>query len=429
MFCQSIVVTFLIYYMYKIITLFSKNQKGNCFIPITLTALYLLIGMEYIRHGIFWASASVLYVWPMLPFMAFIYYYIRAVNNIEEGKKNKLPFILLILVLAFFASFAQEQITPGIIAFLIIFILFNHIKNIKKYLYLDIPVFLVVIISFLILFIAPGNWNRMDTNVEFAGLSFFGKILTNYPKIISAIFIASMKKYMYILTGIMFYLIFDIVFQNYVKKGKKISLLLLLIPIILIASYVIVIKFKYNEQIKLISLSIFGTLWLISMLIVSIIYFISKNILSAISFEFSAVCTIFCLVISPVVGERTSLPFIFCLFLVIGLLLNSLLENKNYLKPYLYILVAILLVFGVKNSITNYNGYKENYAIHQLNFNLLKNYSAQNGNQITLYKIPESEYSAYMPYEFPGIDYWMKQYFNIPNDVTFNWVDIFEPLR
>ena len=60
---------------------------------------------------------------------------------------------------------------------------------------------------------------------------------------------------------------------------------------------------------------------------------------------------------------------------------------------------------------------------------MLKNYSAQNGNQITLYKIPESEYSAYMPYEFPGIDYWMKQYFNIPNDVTFNWVDIFEPLR
>ena len=112
MFVQSIVVTFIIYFMYKIIKLMCRSEKNNVLIPITLTALYLCINIEFLRLGTFWASASVLYVWPMLPFFAFIYYYLKELNNIDNSGKIKILKDIFLMFLAFLATFSQEQIGP-----------------------------------------------------------------------------------------------------------------------------------------------------------------------------------------------------------------------------------------------------------------------------------------------------------------------------
>ena len=63
MFVQTFVITGIIFFMYKIIKYYkSKKQKYLSIVPIILFILYTCIDLSYLRHGIYWASASVLYV-------------------------------------------------------------------------------------------------------------------------------------------------------------------------------------------------------------------------------------------------------------------------------------------------------------------------------------------------------------------------------
>ena len=85
------------------------------------------------------------------------------------------------------------------------------------------------------------------------------------------------------------------------------------------------------------------------------------------------------------------------------------------------------MVLGAKQYVKIYNGYKKNYGIHQLNFELLQNYKT--GDRITLYKVADSWYGCTLSYEEPSMDFWIKEYFNIPHEVEFEWIDIYETLR
>jgi hypothetical protein len=48
---------------------------------------------------------------------------------------------------------------------------------------------------------------------------------------------------------------------------------------------------------------------------------------------------------------------------------------------------------------------------------------------ITLYEYPDAWYGSTRSYQEPSMDFWIKEYFNIPQDVKFHWVDIYGGLR
>lgn len=424
---QSIVILGIFYFIYKIVCIKFNNKKYIWIIPISEFILYSNINMIYLRHGIFWASASVLYIWPLLPLFAFIYLYMSNGDKIKQEQKIKHYVVIpLMLVLNFFATFSQEQIGIAVIAFEICYIILHHIKYQKKYLLIDIPNLIVSIVSYLFLFLAPGNWVRMDSNVEFASLTFLDKIKLNLPIIFNNIFKNEIRIYIYILIILTIYMSF-VVIKNKYRNNK--TYLLLLIPVIISLFEIFILYFYSRFDFKFIYY-LFGALWLISIFIVSIFYYIQKNNIEFCALYITAMCSILCLVMSPSLIERTYLPFIFVLIIIIcNISIDMVIDNKVFFKMIFIISFIVISIKGCNSYIRNYIGYRDNFVIFKVNNMILKKYSgSKDVSQITLYKVKDIWYGSEQPY-IVDMDYWIKEYYDIPQMVEFIWNDIYEEIR
>ena len=64
---------------------------------------------------------------------------------------------------------------------------------------------------------------------------------------------------------------------------------------------------------------------------------------------------------------------------------------------------------------------------------ILKKHDGTDKKEITLYKSKNVLYGGIRSYENfsknSSMDYWIKEYFNIPQDVEFNWIDIYGDVR
>ena len=265
MFIQSIILTLILFYNYKIIKRFSIKQKFISFVPFLLFIFYCMIDMVFLRHGIYWASASVLYVWPLLPLFMFLDFYLELIEKIDKEKKyNKVFSYFYLMILAFLTTFSQEQIGVGLIMFLLFNMIFIQ-KMDKKYLKVNIFCLLISICFYLLLFLAPGNWVRMDSNKEFSKLSFLGKIIYNYPNLIKCLFFDKLHYFIYIICFCEFFVAY--------KIRKELNKILL--TLILIVNFIICLSIHYyNENIfSNLYMFIVPTLWLILFFISAIYYF------------------------------------------------------------------------------------------------------------------------------------------------------------
>ncbi len=418
---QSIVVTFIIYFIYKIAVHITKER--HIFLPIILMILYSLIDMTFLRHGIYWASASILYIWPLLPLFIFIYLYLKLTEKIENKEKvNYFLYTPILLILNFFATFSQEQLGVAMLAFLVLFIIFKHGKDWKQYNKLNIPNLVVCILSFAALMLAPGNYARLETETAFAGLSFMGKIMKNLPSLLLIIFRSQMTIFMIVLTVI--FVACLIKYRNELKVKPKITILsnvlFLLGNIICI---LLQIKFKIVGV-------FYGLLWILYVGIWMLIYGYQRNKKSIFILALSGCASMFCLVLSPVIGGRTALPFIFYIFLLIIIFTNEFLkESKAYISLIVLILLVPLSIRGMGNYYLVYSGYLSNYNIERLNYDILQKHFGTQKETITLYKSKETSFGVARPYEEPSMEFWLKEYFNIPQETKLEWIDIFEEVR
>lgn len=419
MFVQTFVITGIIFFMYKIIKYYSKKQKYLSIVPIILFILYTCIDLSYLRHGIYWASASVLYVWPLLPFMALLCYYIGLCDKEKNNIKfNKVISSLIIIFLSFLTTFSQEQIGVGLVGFVILYIISHHFKEIKKYLVIDLPLLVTTVISYIFLFMAPGNWVRMETNQEFAKLSIFEKVIKNYYKILKSIFMDKMNIFMLILCFIMIYMLYKIV-KNCKLKKKYI----LLIPV-LISIFEMVFIFFPELSNHYILFVLTSTIWLCLFFGISLLYFKNHKIIEFTSFEVAAIGTMFCLVFSPTIGGRTGIPYIFFVILIITKMIVDILNDTTIIKIICMLFIIYITVTGIINYITIYCGYRDNYVIEELNDKILKKYRSE--EIVKLYKVKNSIYGSVQSYEEPSMDFWIKEYYNIPQKTKFIWEDIYK---
>lgn len=74
MITQVFVIIGIFYMISSIVTKITK--KKSIIYPILCMILYMLFDISFLRHGIYWASASILYLWPLLPFLTLINYYL-----------------------------------------------------------------------------------------------------------------------------------------------------------------------------------------------------------------------------------------------------------------------------------------------------------------------------------------------------------------
>lgn len=415
---QAFVITGIIYFLSQIIGFIVK--KKSPLIPLVCFILYMLFDISILRHGTYWASASILYVWPMLPFFAFVNYYIRSMDKIKNNEKvNYIKYIVLNTLLLFLTLFSQEQIGAAMIPFIIIYIIFDHIKEIKKYLKYDLFTIIWSGIVYGALFFAPGNWKRMETNVEFANYSFFEKIYHNIPKICDLLFKVKTSYFINILAVILLIITITFIIKKSTSKKEKI---LLSIPSI--AMIINLIYFYYNNYSNILLLTLVGCYVLINLFILLLKYYINKKQIKMIAYPIGAMCSVACLVMAPYAPERSAIPCIFIMFIVIITLGIDVYRQNNVTKTLIIIMIVICGFFGLKNTAIIYLGYRTNYAINESNYHKLANYenNIDADNILYLCRVPNSIYGSTQPYE-ASFDYWIQQYYDIPVNIQFDWGD------
>lgn len=418
---QSVVITLILYTIFKIAEQITKTK--HIFLPIVLFILYGLINMVYLKHGIYWASASILYIWPLLPMFLFIYLFLKLTEKQENKEKINYYFYLpVLIILNFFATFSQEQIAVAMVVFLILYIIFCHGKKVKQFKLLDITNGIVCILSFAALMLAPGNYARLDTNVEFANLSLTEKIIKNFPTTIASIFRSEMTLFMVILT-----IVFIACLLKY-RKSLKIKEKTIVLSNVLFILFSI-LCFLLQKYIK-ITVGIYGIIWIIYIGIWMLIYGYQRKQMSIPVIAITGCSSIFCLLVSPVLGGRTNLPFIFFIFILIAIFTSDFLKDTKKMVSLCFLICMIPFALkGAINYYATYNGYLENKPIEDLNFEILKHHENTDKKIITLYKSKTTWFGSTRSYEEPSMDYWIKEYFNIPQDVEFQWVDIYEDIR
>lgn len=425
---QSIVITLILFYSYRISMLFVKKNNINRIITIICLILgYLLIERELVVNGLFWASASILYIWPILPLVMFIYYLILATKIIEEKGKCSYKYYIVLSILSLFVCSSQEQFCVAYFGFLVTYIFFKHILNLKKYIKLDITVGIVGLVFSLILLLAPGNFERMDANIVFSSMSLIEKIIYNFPKILELLFINEMKIYNYLLVFI------GILLSISLYVNKKINIPYMMFPFAMLCTFITC--YCYNGSVMILGISRFLTLVLY--LVIYITYFVKREMGEITAFLISCAGSIFCLLLSPSLVCRSLFPYLFIVYILMAVCMTNLKSDfeilKNKLqKNILFVGIAIIMLFpigyGIKNTIEITRGYYQNNFLNQYNDKMFRISAAKARNdeidEIVVYKLTTS-YSSVMPYHegFELVNDWIKEYYDIPNDVKIVWKD------
>ena len=387
-------------------------------LAVLICSLYGFISVSIQRFGTYWFSATFIYMVPAIFFLAFT---IRYYNAITKKKKY-----MSCIILAFISAFSQEQWIVATISLILMAYIYKYFIK-EKISIFDIAILCSAIVGALPILTSPAVGKRMESNEAFSELSLVERIINNTQTIIENFFSDTNRQYVIILIAI---LICMTVYMLLNKIGNKIiNIVFVIFSTILIGLFIFNVDSNnsINSNVYILVLLIYT----IFMTIMAFLFLTYNKLFLPSGIVIASFFSVACLVIVPELPLRVYLPYIYMSFSIIGTIcFLVLLKNKLWLG----ILFIILIVpHSVKNLLNIYVGYRDNYVILQYNDNKIKEnikyltYLNENDiKNIDIYRQLDIVYGGEMAYTdgFDFIIQWMKEYYQIPNQVELNYVDI-----
>lgn len=408
-FAQSIVVFAVLCLIYKH---FSLTSGKSLYKLIAISGLFFLIPITITNESLYWATASVLYFWPFLYFFAGL--------NIAENKKISNVFkITLLVICGVLAGWSQEQMGAAFICYLLLTVVIDRVCN-KSFNAMKIVFLLSTTVGFVLLMVAPGNYVRLDdpSSSILAGKSTVDILLMNIPVLLQKL---------EMLNNTLIYQIFLIfmllaVFMIRLGRSKK---AMLICTIIAASSHLLILSYDitlYPTLIKYILLCIHICS------VISMLYLLSreKNEYGVIVVYISGLVSLLPMLIAPYFPDRSLLPvlmfIIICTFIVLQKSFEFL--DKNVVK----VVIWVLAILSVMNYLYVLIGYIDNSMANRENNKILRNASIEieNGaelSSILLYKNANERFTGAPPYLVTYTQYWIKDYYSIPDSVNLVYLD------
>ncbi len=424
---QALAIWGIFFLIYKIMKKVLDGKVKDWILALVSIILYGVTEIMTFRTGLFWISASVLYVIPIFSLLLFVYLY-----TFKEPSKARTVFLVISI---FMATFSQEQVGIASLMYIVICTGYNAIKN-KKLNKLDICLTIVSCIAFAILMLAPGNELRKQhpTSIGFYQTPFIQRTLTGITETITGNFSQYNKIF-----GFFFFataLLFNIkcIQKNLgIKWLNCISLIstagIFLMTFIKPEGY-----FDYVYHLKegtLYTIFIAGiTLLQLGCIAYTIsIYLWDKDAKSLLFLFYCAIISQGVMIVAPYFALRSSIMFEY-LYYLIGLNIIGDIYIEKDCKTIIACTFTPFLLLCICNMALITKGYFENSKVNKENDLALKSVQQQleAGNEIhevTLQKLPDISYSGEQPYT-EGNDYilhYMKEYYNLPEDFVIQYQD------
>ncbi len=422
-FFQSLCIVGTFVFIYLIATKTTKYR--NITMALFTIFSYGLFEIMQLRSGIYWMTASCLYMVPLCFFLGFVYLHLLRDEIRFKNNLCRLFYFILEIILLFLGTYAQEQIAFAVLGYIFI-ISFVHFIKTKKVDYQEFVLCIISLMAFLLLMLAPGNAIRMShpTSASFYALSFFEKFRRNIPEIVNGIF-GNYYKYF---TGMFFAVVTYCAYYNMKeKKEKKVfqllnqfSFFLLLFlcmgQICFIESYFGHFTSFFGDHQFL--LSLFMIVHLIVIGYTVILYLITKKEWTIFYLVIAAILSQGTMLVAPYYAGRCAIIFNVICFIFMINVLTHLKQDKQINLIYLLLPFLILTSFNMGDILL---GYYRNAEVNIQNDLLLKEVSKEikNGKdiqKIELQKLPDDLYALDMPY-MEGFGYilpWIKNYYELP---------------
>ncbi len=392
-----------------------EEQKNDWFKAFIIVVLYACIGLTTFNEGIFWFSASMGYVWALCPLLAAVYCQQRFH---EEGVKK---YFWISGTLFFVAGFSYEQIAFLTAVYVLLYYGIEWCRN-KVYMKGSLGIVTAALLGSGIEILAPGNFIRADgdMNAAFYELSFFEKVLKNIPQVLY-INLGSENRItvvFFLLSGIM---VSYLLFQR-CKKAKLIYKINMIASIILSAA-VPATWWMEKEAWFVCVLLILWIVWYC----VNITVFLVEKYSFLVALFYGGICSLGMMLISPTVPMRCHIPFEFVMHIIVALVIVEFLQEKG--KVIQTATLGIMICAALYNMVPITLGYYRNAEIHNINHNKLIEKSARikagmDVNTIILYRLEDDRFASQMPYQQSFIEYWVRNYYEIPQNVHFIWDDL-----
>lgn len=406
--------------MYQIARKFCTNGNRSV-IPCCFMLVYGLLQGDILSQGVYWASASVLYVWPILPLMFLIWFYSHLEEKLKHGETLKIQHYIVILIVVPFITLSQEQLGGALIVWLIFNAALKHWKDERRYIKLDCFTVVYAVVTYGIMFAAPGNWSRLSTNNDYVNKTLVERLQYGISNVLSLLTNPNLKYFnlLLLIAGILILASLWRVKSRWYLLGSGICM----IPFLVADIFEIIRKNYISEEIR----GLFFFIFLIDMLFLLIFYFGQRKQLEFVATMLAAVASVFCLIFSPAFSLRSCLPYVFICMIFIAVVLAESLEKYKYTVGQFVIGagIAVLGIVCLINVSNIYKGYEKNYYIDNYNFSELENYNGED-DEIYLVEYDNALYRGTMSCDsgFEYIDYWVKEYFAIPQNVAIKWKSI-----
>lgn len=364
MLVQSIILSLTLFMAYKLaLTLLNETTKAaQIFSVAFILSFYFLINTNIYTNSLFWASASVLYAWPLLCLLTGLY----ILFNLDNFKIIDFRIYIISGIAFFMAGFSQEQIALaaiGAVPSVAFFALYGKINKYKNVLCVS---WISALIGFCFLYMAPGNYVRMVTKNE--PLPGLWNILTQFPE--NTVFILrNIGKLESVLLSVVCIALCISVWRGSATARK-------LIPIVFLSS--IAFSVIYIAPIKGPRL-LFPPIFLLS---IPLAIYLTQGALKIMKQSFSNIAVLSC-----------------AIFFLVSITMHIRLTMYGYYQNYPTILKNDLNLRKIASSL-------------------------EKPEQILFYKLPHLKFADCMPYDNrPYIEYWIRKYYGVPSDIPFKYMD------
>lgn len=385
--------------------------------------LYGTLCLRSVRDSVYWYSASVSYVWPLLPLLGCIW--LTILRRRKETRLRKWAAVLL----AFMAAFSQEQTSVLIIVWSAMCILSVCLEQRQENEKIHIPGYLILmgisaVAGGAITIMAPGNFVRAGTCDEYYSKNILIRTIENAGKIINCnigywnwVFVLIMTIVIGTAAAIYFksrkILVLACIFAGYYVLERIFPGRMQTVPLL----FGVVVRFVW-------ALCFFGILFMY--------YYKRKNHL-LLSLLIAGICSQGAMIVSPSILTRchTVMEFILHLILaecIISIGNSDLIKQQKRKMMGYYVCVGLLCLYALCNFSSIIGGYKQNGEINQVNHERLTEaaQSFEAGHdieEVELYKLYDDRYATNMPYQdgYNYIEWWMKNYYELPEEVRFVW--------
>lgn len=369
-----------------------------------LTLLPIIIYLSLPRHvlvgGVYWYSAASGYMWG-IPFLFAGAYLASTHNRITIGSS---------LLLAVSTTF-HELMAVVVISFVGAYSILYYIEDKQLHQLTRNVICAIPALSFaLTTLLAPGNFRRQSVS-HYKSDNMIDVIVNNAERISTLLFHNSHAFSVLLITS---FAILLLRFMGPNIKSKKNIMLLLT------TAAAATLLFKWN-------ILIFTVLFLFAYGLLLFNKCSSEsNGKTVLALYSSAVASLTLLLLAPGVAGRALISFYFIMITPI-IFTFGIIRNKELIYVSLPPVMAALLL-GIPVSYKIYKGYEQNYQVNTINDAKLSalSYDIKKGSslhQVSLYKLPSPAYAATMPYQRPLIEKWIKKYYELPQDVSFLWID------